>query len=51
LEPGLLRAFRVVSSGTKMQIHPATLHLDLVDLSLAVVLAARLERQHLCVSR
>jgi hypothetical protein len=41
----------VVSAGTEMQIHPAALHLHLVDLSLAVLLAARLEREHLCVSR
>jgi hypothetical protein len=34
-----------------MQIHPASLHLHLVDLSLAVLLTARLEREHLCVSR
>jgi hypothetical protein len=30
---------RVVSSGTEMQVHPATLHLHLVDLSFAVLLA------------
>jgi hypothetical protein len=46
-----LAAWRVVSSGTEMQVHPATLHLHLVDLSFAVLLAACLEREHLCVSR
>jgi hypothetical protein len=50
-EPGLLAAWRVVSSGTKMQVYPVTLHLHLVDLSFAVLLAACLEREHLCVSR
>ena len=34
-----------------MQIHPAALHFHLIDLSLAELLAARLEREHLCVSR
>jgi hypothetical protein len=34
-----------------MQVHPATLHLHFIDLSFAVLLAARLEREDLCVSR
>jgi hypothetical protein len=42
---------RVVSPDTEMQVHPAALHLHLVDLSLAVLLAACLEGEHLCVSR
>jgi hypothetical protein len=50
-EPGLLAAFRVVSPDTEMQVHPATLHLHLVDLSFGVLIAACLEREHLCVSR
>ena len=38
-------ASRVVSPGAKMEVHPAALPLDLVDLAFAVLLAAGLERQ------
>ena len=34
-----------------MQVHPAALDLDLIDLALAVVLAPSLERQQLRVPR
>jgi hypothetical protein len=41
----VLVAERVVSPGAKMEIHPAALTFHLIDLALAVVLAASLERQ------
>jgi hypothetical protein len=41
----------VVAAGTKVQVHPAALPLDLVDLAFAVVLAAGLEGQQLGVPR
>jgi hypothetical protein len=40
----------VVPADAKVQIHPAALKLELVDLALAVLLAAGLERQHLEVA-
>jgi hypothetical protein len=40
---------RVVPAGAKVEIHPATLPLHLVDLTFAVVLAGSLEGQQLCV--
>ena len=48
---GCLAALGVVSPDAEMQLDPAALPLDLVDLALAVLLAARLERQHLRVLR
>jgi hypothetical protein len=44
---GRLVLRRVVASGAEVQVHPAALPLDLVDLALAVFFAARLERQDL----
>jgi hypothetical protein len=41
----------VVSRDTEVQVDVAALPLDLVDLALAVVLTASLERQHLRVPR
>jgi hypothetical protein len=41
---------RVVTADAEVQIHPAALPLDLIDLPLAVVLAASLESQQLRVS-
>ena len=41
---------RVVASSAEMQVDAAALPLDLVELTLAVVLAGGLERQHLAVS-
>jgi len=38
-------AARIVSPDAEVQVHPAALPLDLVDLALAVLLAARLERE------
>jgi hypothetical protein len=42
---------QVIAAGTKMQVHPAALPVDLVDLTFAVILAAGLERQQLRVPR
>jgi hypothetical protein len=47
----IVEAPGLASPGTEMQIHPAALHLHLIDLSLAVLLAAGLEGEHLGVSR
>ena len=49
--PGCLELRRVVPPGTKMQVHPAALPLDLIDLALAVVLTPGLERKELGVPR
>jgi len=46
---GRLPPGRLVSPDAEMQVHPAALPLDLIDLALAVLLAASLERQHLDV--
>jgi hypothetical protein len=46
-----LASRRVVSAGAQVQVDPAALPLDLVDLALAVVLAAGLEGEQLCVLR
>ena len=46
--PGRLPPW-LVAAGPKVQIHPAALQLELVDLALAVVHAPGLERQHLQV--
>jgi hypothetical protein len=40
-----------VSSGPQVQVYPAALELELVDLALAVVLAAGLEREQFGTSR
>jgi hypothetical protein len=48
---GGLAPRRVVPAGAEVQVHPAALPLDLIDLALAVVLATRLERQQLGVPR
>jgi hypothetical protein len=42
---------RVVPTDAEVQIHPAALPFDLVDLALAVVLTTGLERQQLSVPR
>jgi hypothetical protein len=36
----------VVAAGAEVQVHPAALPLDLVDLAFAVVLAGGLEGEH-----
>jgi hypothetical protein len=41
----------VVPAGAEVQVHPAALELELVDLALAVLLTGGLERQHLQVAR
>ena len=41
----------LVVAGPEVQVDPATVELELVDLALAVILTARLERKYLCVSR
>jgi hypothetical protein len=46
-----LASRRVVPAGAKVQVHPAALPLNLVDLAFAVVLAASLEREQLRVTR
>jgi hypothetical protein len=46
-----LTSQRVVSAGAEVQVHPAALPLDLVDLAFAVVLAAGLECEQLCIPR
>ena len=45
--PGRLPPW-LVAAGPKVQIHPAALQLELVDLALAVVLATRLEGSGRC---
>jgi hypothetical protein len=47
----VLASRRVVPVGAQVQVHPAALPLDLVDLALAVVLTTGLERQQLSVPR
>src|SRR5688500_9310507 len=44
-----LASRRVVPAGAEVQVHPAALPLDLVDLAFAVVLASGLEREQLGV--
>jgi hypothetical protein len=46
-----LASRRVVSADAEMQVHPAALPLDLIDLAFAVVLAAGLERKQLRIPR
>jgi hypothetical protein len=41
----------LVSSGPEVQVDPAALELELVDLALAVILAAGLEREQFGISR
>jgi len=41
----------VVSADAEVKVHPTALPLNLVDLALAVVFAARLEGEQLCVPR
>ena len=41
----------LVSSGPKVQVDPTALKLELVDLALAVILAAGLEREQYGISR
>jgi hypothetical protein len=48
-QAGRLAPRWLVAAGPQVQIHPAALELELVDLALAVVLAAGLEGQHLQV--
>jgi hypothetical protein len=45
--PSWLPARWLVASGPEVEVHPAALELELVDLALAVVLAAGLEREDL----
>jgi hypothetical protein len=49
--PGRLPPRWLVASNPQMQVDPAALELELVDLTLAVILTAGLERQHLQVTR
>jgi hypothetical protein len=49
-DPSRLPPPWLVSSDPEVQIHPAALKLKLVDLALAVVLTASLEREHLGVA-
>ena len=49
--PDRLASPRVVAAGAEVQVHPAALPLDLIDLALAVVLAAGLEGEQLGVPR
>jgi hypothetical protein len=44
--PGRLAPWRVIPAGAEVQVDSAALPLDLVDLALAVVLAAGLEGEH-----
>jgi hypothetical protein len=46
-DPSRLPPWRLVASGPQVQVDPAALELELVDLALAVVLAAGLEGQDL----
>jgi hypothetical protein len=48
--PARLAPRRLVPAGAKVQVDPATLELELVDLTLAVVLTAGLEGQDLQVA-
>jgi hypothetical protein len=49
-DPSRLPPWRLVASGSQVQVDPAALELQLVDLALAVVLATRLEGEHLQVA-
>jgi hypothetical protein len=49
--PTRLVSRRVVPADAEVQVHPAALPLDLIDLALAVVLTTGLERQQLSVPR
>ena len=49
--PYRLASRRVVPAGAEMQVHPAALPLHLIDLALAVILAAGLEGEQLGVPR
>jgi hypothetical protein len=46
-----LASRRVIPAGAQVQVHPAALRLDLIDLALAVVLAAGLEGEQLRIPR
>jgi hypothetical protein len=46
-----LASRRIIAAGAEVQVHPAALPLDLIDLALAVVLAAGLEGKQLRVAR
>jgi hypothetical protein len=48
---GRLATWRSVPAGAEVQVHPATLELELVDVALAVVPAPGLEGQQLGVPR
>jgi hypothetical protein len=50
-QPGHLTSRQVVPAGAKVQVYPAALPLHLIDLALAVVVAAGLEREQLGVAR
>jgi hypothetical protein len=49
-DPSRLPPRRLVASGPQVQVDPAALELELVDLALAVLLAGGLERQDLKVA-
>jgi hypothetical protein len=49
--PGRLSPVWLVASGPEVQVDPAALQLKLVDLALAIILAADLEGQNLKVAR
>ena len=49
--PARLAPRRLVPACAKMQVDPAALELELVDLALAVILAAGLEREQFGISR
>jgi hypothetical protein len=48
---GRLQLLGLVAAGPEVQVDPAALELELVDLALAVILATGLERQDLQVAR
>jgi hypothetical protein len=50
-QPHHLASRGVIPAGAQMQVHPATLPLDLIHLALAVILTASLEGQQLGVPR
>ena len=49
-DPSRLPPWWIVASGPQVQVDPAALELELVDLALAVVLTARLEGEDLQVT-
>jgi hypothetical protein len=49
--PFWLASLQVISPDAEMQVDPAAVPLDLVDLTLAVLLTTSLERQHLRILR